>query len=244
MGKVTNIKDNFARVPNVWFKDKKLSLKATGLLCFLQSVSDDWDYSVAGIKALFSDQETSISSALKELCDAGYITWKRHRNPDGTMSGNDVMLHLSPKKRNQPICENPKLDKTLTGEIKDNKDKLIIKTNTNKEIIDNTNVLSMAQEPKTEYGNVEINWAFNTFYDMFGYPMKRTARNTHAVWNMLRAKDKGKDWLVQMLNLWYLSRNDKYSPRISDFYELSQKHDKLMEWGQRAALAKQTEVIQ
>lgn len=230
MARIKKLTGSFTTVPNTWINDNNLSLKAKGLLMLLQSLADGWEFTIAGIATKSKDGVEGTRATIKELKDAGYLKWQQSNN--GRFGDVIVELYETPQNTENPLSENPLSEKTA-------------QTNNN---ITNTNTIdtkvSMAQEPKTEYGNVEVNWAFNTFYDMFGYPMKRTARNTHAVWNMLRAKDKGKDWLVQMLNLWYLSRNDKYSPRISDFYELSQKYDKLMEWGQRAALAKQTEVIQ
>ena len=58
---------------NYHFKDRRLSLKAKGLMSEMLSLPDDWDYSIAGLVAINKEEEGAIKSALKELKDAGYL---------------------------------------------------------------------------------------------------------------------------------------------------------------------------
>lgn len=58
---------------NYHFKEKDMSLKAKGLLSFMLSLPDDWDYSMAGLVTLLKENETAIKTALKELQDFGYV---------------------------------------------------------------------------------------------------------------------------------------------------------------------------
>lgn len=91
---------------------------------------------------------------------------------------------------------------------------------------------------KKSYGNEEVNYFFDLFKRIFGYEMKQTQANRRAVYNFIRTKNKGSAWLEKMMILWYNSREDKFSPRISDFADLQAKQNALMEWAQRKAISK------
>lgn len=64
---------DFTVMSNYHFKDKSISLKAKGLLSLMLSLSDTWDYSVAGLASLSSDGETSVRTAVKELEEHNYL---------------------------------------------------------------------------------------------------------------------------------------------------------------------------
>lgn len=59
-------------------KEKKMSLKAKGLLSEMLSLPDDWDYSVMGLSEINAESRNCINSILNELEDFGYL--KRSRN--------------------------------------------------------------------------------------------------------------------------------------------------------------------
>ena len=238
MGKIYKIENNFTSVCNTWLKDPKLSAKAKGILCFMQSVSDDWEYSINGLATQFNDGVESIRSGVKELVDAGYVTWQRHRDENGRVRGNDVFLH------ERPINKTPKntySGNSLIGAEGNNK----IKTLTNKRSInDNTNVLSLDTSvktvksnnetslQKTTYGSERINQAFTWWQEAFGYELKPSQANRRAVWNMLRAKNKGEQWVKQMLALLVEAKKDKYSGiHIANYADLQRDWEKLMAWG-------------
>lgn len=106
--------------------------------------------------------------------------------------------------------------------------------------VENKDYIVLDKSKRTEsetYGNEEINQAFERFRQIFGYEMKQTQANRRAVYNFIRAKNKGADWLEKMMILWYNSRGDKFSPRISDFADLQAKQNALMEWGQRKSIS-------
>lgn len=68
---------NYTVMSNYHLRDKDLSLKAKGLLSWMLSNNDDWDYSIAGIVACCKEGETTINTALKELQDNGYVEVKK-----------------------------------------------------------------------------------------------------------------------------------------------------------------------
>lgn len=101
-----------------------------------------------------------------------------------------------------------------------------------------TNKLVIGETPKETYGNEAINYFFDLFKREFGYEMKQSQANRRAVYNFIRAKNKGPAWLEKMMVVWYNSREDKFSPRICDFADLQAKQNALMEWAQRKAISK------
>lgn len=70
--RVNKTKD-YTVMSNYHFKDKRLSLKAKGLLSEMLSLPDDWDYTVDGLCVINKENKTSIQGALKELEANGYL---------------------------------------------------------------------------------------------------------------------------------------------------------------------------
>ena len=58
---------NFTIMSNHHLQNKNLSLKAKGLLSYMLSLPDDWDYSLAGLVANSKESKTSIRNTLNEL---------------------------------------------------------------------------------------------------------------------------------------------------------------------------------
>lgn len=94
-------------------------------------------------------------------------------------------------------------------------------------------------EPRTTYGNENINRMYDLWEEMFGYRPKNSLENRRAVYNMLRAKDKGEQWLVDTMRLLQGAQNDKYAGKdingISNFKELSYNCEKVWKWGSSRA---------
>ena len=64
---------DYTVINNTCFRDKRLSLKAKGLLSEMLSLPDDWDYTVEGLVAINKENKTAIESALAELKECGYL---------------------------------------------------------------------------------------------------------------------------------------------------------------------------
>ena len=107
--------------------------------------------------------------------------------------------------------------------------------------IDNNSITTkvvIGETPKA-YGNEQINKMYDLWEDMFGYRPKNSLENRRAVYNMLRAKDKGEQWLVDTMRLLQGAQNDKYAGKdingISNFKELSYNCEKVWKWGSSRA---------
>lgn len=86
---------NFTCMSNYHLRDKRLSLKAKGLMSEMLSLPDDWDYSVAGLVAINKEEQGAVNSALKELKEAGYLVVIKN-NPSKDNGGRidyDYVLH-------------------------------------------------------------------------------------------------------------------------------------------------------
>ena len=77
---------NYTVMSNYHFKEKKMSLKAKGLLSLMLSLPDNWNYSIAGLVAICKENETAIKSTLKELQEFGYVRIEKIM-PDKAKSG-------------------------------------------------------------------------------------------------------------------------------------------------------------
>ena len=81
-----NKNKNYTTMSNIHLKDKRISLKAKGLLSQMLSLPDDWNYSIKGLVAINKEEETSIKATLKELQRFKYLIITKQL-PNETSSG-------------------------------------------------------------------------------------------------------------------------------------------------------------
>lgn len=74
---------DYTTISNYHLRDKRLSLKAKGLLSIMLSLPDDWDYSLEGLVSICLEKETSIKSSLKELKKYNYLYVRKYQNEKG-----------------------------------------------------------------------------------------------------------------------------------------------------------------
>lgn len=68
---------DYTVMSNCHLRDKRLSLKAKGLLSQMLSLPEDWDYTLTGLAYINLESKDAIRSAVNELESAGYI--QRHQ---------------------------------------------------------------------------------------------------------------------------------------------------------------------
>lgn len=98
--------NNFTVMSNYHFKEKKMSLKAKGLLSLMLSLPDDWDYSISGLASLSKDGKDSVMSALGELEKFGYLNRQRLVNDKGQFAGVEYNIYEEPQPQ-KPNAEKP-----------------------------------------------------------------------------------------------------------------------------------------
>jgi hypothetical protein len=105
--------ENYTVLSNYHFKEKEMSLKAKGLLSLMLSLPDDWDYSAAGLVKLSKDGKDSVTGALKELEQFGYLKRSQAFNDNGTFGGYNY--EIFEKQNADGKTEKPKTEKTKAG---------------------------------------------------------------------------------------------------------------------------------
>lgn len=137
---------------NYHLKDKRLSLKAKGLMSEMLSLPDDWDYSVAGLVAINKEEQGAVNSALKELKEAGYLeVVKNMPNKDnGGRIDYEYVLH------EKSVTINKKQEGSFQGveiqgiEIQEVENRGQLNTNIINTKEQNTKELSIKKESKKE----------------------------------------------------------------------------------------------
>lgn len=99
-------KDHFTRIDNGLIQNPEISLKAKGLLAYMLSLPDDWDYSISGLSVKCKEGKSSIRSAITELMEHRYITRSLARGENGRLGGYEYVVYEEP----QPSCENQTSD--------------------------------------------------------------------------------------------------------------------------------------
>lgn len=115
--------ESFTRIPNAWVRDRRLSLKAIGLLVQLLSHSPGWRVSIASLANANNCGVELIRSAVKELMDAGYI--RRSQERIATRFGEAVYETCDPSSAFPlsafPSSGNPTPKKTSNKKTKEEK---------------------------------------------------------------------------------------------------------------------------
>ena len=98
---------------NHHLRNKKLSLKAKGLLSQMLSLPEDWDYTLKGLSLINREKIDAIREAIKELERAGYIVRSRERDEKGRLWGADYVIFEQPQPPmpDLPTLENPTQEK-------------------------------------------------------------------------------------------------------------------------------------
>ena len=96
---------NYTVMSNYHLDDRRLSLKAVGLLSRILRLPPDWDFTIEGLAAISKDGIASVRSGIVELEAAGYIRRGQTHQADGTFGGNDYTVYEKPPDT-APLCEN------------------------------------------------------------------------------------------------------------------------------------------
>lgn len=100
--------DNYTTMANYHLRDRRLSLRAMGLMSKMLSLPVDWDYSVAGLTSICKEGREAVRKALQELEGTGYLVREQSRQ-GGSFAGYDYILFEQPQdpEGNTPSPKNP-----------------------------------------------------------------------------------------------------------------------------------------
>ena len=82
---------NYTVMSNYHLQDKNISFKAKGLLSFMLSLPEDWDYSLAGLVSVSKENTKAIRTILNELKDNGYLVIEQTRGDKGYYKYNYII---------------------------------------------------------------------------------------------------------------------------------------------------------
>ena len=88
---------NYTVMSNYHLRDKRLSLKAKGLLSQMLSLPDDWNYTVKGLAAINKEHFNTIRAVILELERAGYIVRRQKREDSGEWSRAEYDIYEIPQ---------------------------------------------------------------------------------------------------------------------------------------------------
>lgn len=75
--------NNYTVMANYHLRDKELSFKAKGLLSYMLSLPEDWDYSLNGLASVSKEGIKAIKNIIGELKEQGYLKINKIRKENG-----------------------------------------------------------------------------------------------------------------------------------------------------------------
>lgn len=86
---------NYTVMSNHHLRDKTLSLKAKGLLSYMLSQPDDWDFSLRGLCLHCKEDPETLGKIVHELINNGYVEREQKRN-NGRFGSSDYIVREQP----------------------------------------------------------------------------------------------------------------------------------------------------
>ena len=113
----------FTQVSNAMLTDRRLSLKCKGLLAYMLSKPEDWQFNVRSMSAELAENKDTVARILKVLIEARYVTREEIRE-NGQVKGYVYSVYQSPCLENEDRVDSPcpQTPDTVNGDIP-NKDK-------------------------------------------------------------------------------------------------------------------------
>lgn len=88
--------ENYTAMSNYHLRDKRLSLKACGLLSKVLALPPDWEYSVNGLASICKEGREAIRNALNELSEYGYVERSGQARVGGKFTAGDYLIREIP----------------------------------------------------------------------------------------------------------------------------------------------------
>ena len=121
---------DYTVMANHHLRNKALSLKAKGLLSYMLSLPEDWNYTLSGLATSCKDGLDSVRQAVSELESHGYVVRSRIRDARGRLRDTEYVVYESPAPvkpaldepieekpvQEEPVLENPTLESPALGD--------------------------------------------------------------------------------------------------------------------------------
>lgn len=93
--------EKYTVIENATLQDRRLSWKARGILAYLLSLPDNWEFNYSDLVNRATDGRASLTTGVSELEKAGYVKINRERDDAGRLGAAIWTI------RETPTCENP-----------------------------------------------------------------------------------------------------------------------------------------
>lgn len=215
---------NYTVMCNYHFKEKKMSLKAKGLLSLMLSLPDDWDYTIAGLVSICKENESAIKSALDELKEFGYLKIIKHL-PDETKSGRieyEYIIYEKPIENKEQAGEKQDLENLgvefLPLEKPGQLSTKLSNTNKSNSILDKSNIEYGADTKKelkkdiilAENVKCIIDYLNESTNSKFKYENKQTIKDIKARFKEGYVLDDFYDVIDKKVKEWFNTEMEKY----------------------------------
>ena len=104
--------ENFTMMSNHHLRNKKLSLKAVGLMSKILSLPDEWDYSLKGLAKLNADGIDGVRSAVQELRMPVISSGVSVGTKNGRMAQSEYLVFEIPE-LSKPALDSPSSEKPI-----------------------------------------------------------------------------------------------------------------------------------
>ena len=159
-----NKNDNYTVMGNYHLRDINLSYKAKGLLSFMLSLPNNWDYSITGLCRVSKENMKAIRSTLHELEEQGYLKRTRVQNSKGHFTYDYSIYEQPYTQKGYAVEGDAQKDIQINTNKKDKNDKGInplVKYLINRNFIDvmDTNIIfydSVLEDVLTQYDYSQV----------------------------------------------------------------------------------------
>ena len=152
--------EGYTIMSNHHLRDQNLSHSARGLLSFLLSLPENWDYSFNGLVAISKEGKDAVRSMINELKEAKYIKISQYRDEKGWFKSKydvyeypyDMTLKMTNNRTPAfPVPDKPMPDESIPDKpMTENPPQIINKEINNKETI--TKKINNKENNKTMQG--------------------------------------------------------------------------------------------
>jgi len=167
-------RNRFSVLDNGAIRDPRLSFKATGILCYLLSLPDDWQASQMHLSTVKPDGRDAIISGFRELQEAGYVVKNLVRENGRIVT---TEWHIYERPVNAPKSGFPTSEIPMSG-LPTSENPTLRKTEGNERLT----------ETNTAADAVSVSLAFGQFW--LAYPRKEDKKKAETAFKKHHCFDK------------------------------------------------------
>lgn len=195
---------NYTVMSNYHLRDQNLSYRAKGLLSFMLSLPEDWDYSMKGLVAVSKENIKAIRTILNELKERGYVEINQARESNGYYKYEYIIREIPKTEEIEEVSTDAKKGNVEVGDSVEDTQISIKELNTKEEIVKDvkTNLpfvdldelssltLDLIKNKYIDVDDTQIYYYDNLFEDLLekGYSYKQLIIMTHYIISRVKSK--------------------------------------------------------